>query len=68
MEGLAEKVKEVRRKTGWAHEDMARKIGVSLSTMQRWERQSGEPTRLARRKLKKPLKEAGINEEEREMP
>lgn len=53
MEQLAEKVKILRKKMGWAQEDMAREIGVSLSTVQRWERQGGEPTRLARRELKK---------------
>ena len=68
MEGLAEKVKELRRKMGWAQEDMAREIGVSLSTVQRWERQGGEPTRLARRELKRLFKEAGIDGEERETP
>jgi DNA-binding XRE family transcriptional regulator len=29
MKGLAEKVKELRWKMGWAREDMAREIGVS---------------------------------------
>jgi len=61
MERLAEKVKELRRRMGWGQEDMAREIGVSLSTVQRWERQGGEPTRLARRELKKLFKEAGID-------
>ena len=66
MEQLIEKVKELRRKMGWAQEDMAREIGVSLSTVQRWERQGGEPTRLARRELKRLFKEAGIDGEEEE--
>jgi len=39
-------------------------VGVSLSTVQRWERQGGEPTRLARRELKKLFKEAGIDGDE----
>ena len=64
MEHLIEKVKMLRRKMGWAQEDMAREMGVSLSTVQRWERQGGEPTRLARRELKRLFKEAGINGEE----
>ena len=63
MEHLAEKVKELRRRMGWGQEDMAREIGVSLSTVQRWERQGGEPTRLARRELKRLFKEAGIDGE-----
>ena len=57
---LREKVKELRRKRGWAQEDLAREISVSLSTVQRWERQGGKPTRLARRELKRLFDEAGI--------
>ena len=62
MEKLEEKVKELRKKMGWAQEDLARQIGVSLSTVQRWEKKGGDPTRLARRELKKLFKEAGIAE------
>ena len=51
MKELREKVKELRKRRGLAQEDLARVIGVSLSTVQRWERQGGEPTRLARREL-----------------
>ena len=60
MEELRGKVKELRKKRGWAQQDMAREIHVSLSTVQRWERQGGEPTRLARRELKKVFSESGI--------
>jgi len=60
MEQLREKVKELRKKRGWAQEDMAREIGVSLSTVQRWERQGSKPSRLARRELKKLFKKAEI--------
>jgi len=62
MERLREKVKELRRRKGWAQEDLAREIGVSLSTVQRWEKQGGEPTRLPRRELIRLLKEAGIRD------
>jgi ribosome-binding protein aMBF1 (putative translation factor) len=55
-----EKVKELRRKKGWAQEDLARKVGVSLSTVQRWEAKEVSPTRLARRELTKLFKAAGI--------
>jgi len=61
MEQIREKVKELRKKRGWAQEDMAREMSVSLSTVQRWERQGGKPTRLARRELKRLFKEAGID-------
>ena len=60
MEQLREKVKELRRRKSWAQEDLARGIGVSLSTVQRWEKKGGQPTRLARRELKKLFQEAGI--------
>ena len=61
MEQLREKVRELRKKRGWAQEDMAREIGVSLSTVQRWERQGGKPSRLARRELKRLFRQAGID-------
>ena len=64
MEQLKEKVKALRRKMGWVQEDLAREIGVSLSTVQRWEKKGGEPTRLARRELKRLFKKAGIDGEE----
>jgi DNA-binding transcriptional regulator YiaG len=62
LERLSEKVKELRSKKGWAQDDMAREIGVSLSTVQRWERQGGNPTRLARRELSRLFEEAGIDD------
>lgn len=64
MKELKEKVRELRRIRGWAQEDMAREMGVSLSTIQRWEKRGGNPTRLARRELKKLFKDAGIEVED----
>ena len=58
---LPEKVKLLRRKKGWVQEDLAREIGVSLSTVQRWEAKRVNPTRLARRELRRLFKAAGIN-------
>ena len=60
MKQIREKVKELRKKKGWTQEDLAQEICVSLSTVQRWEKSGGRPTRLARRELKRFLKEAGI--------
>ena len=62
MEALKEKVREPRRRKGWLQEDLAREMGVSLSTVQRWENRGGEPTRLARREFRKLFKEAGIDD------
>jgi transcriptional regulator with XRE-family HTH domain len=64
MKELKEKVRELRRIRGWAQEDLAREMGVSLSTIQRWEKRGGNPTRLARRELKKLFKDAGIEGED----
>ena len=61
MENLSARVKELRRKRGWAQEDLAREIDVSLSTVQRWEKQGGQPTRLARRELQRLFQENGID-------
>ena len=61
MERLQEKLKELRTKKGWTQEDLARDINVSLSTVQRWEKKGGEPTRLARRELKRLFRRAGIS-------
>ena len=63
MEQLKEKVKTIRKKRGWSQEDLARKIDVSLSTVQRWEGKGANPTRLARRELKKLFRAAGIDNE-----
>ena len=63
MEYLKEKVKELRQKRGWAQEDLAREIGVSLSTVQRWEKQGGHPTRLPRKALTLLFQDAGIEDE-----
>lgn len=62
MNQLKEKVKELRKRKGWAQEDLAREISVSLSTVQRWEKKGGEPTRLARRELKRLFRKAGIDD------
>jgi len=58
---LSEKLKELRKKMGWAQEDLARRIEVSLSTVQRWESKGAKPTRLARRELGRLFQEAGID-------
>ncbi len=66
MNELKEKVKKLRKLKGWAQEDLARRINVSLSTVQRWEKKGGEPTRLARGELNKLFREAGIAGSEEE--
>ena len=58
-----EKVQELRRKMGWAQEDLAREIEVSLSTVQRWELKGAKPNRHPRRELARLFREAGISDE-----
>ena len=58
MEQLKERVKALRQKMGWSQEDLAREIGVSLSTVQRWETKGGKPIRLARTKLERLLQKS----------
>ena len=60
IEKLQEKLRELRKKKEWTQEDLAREINVSLSTVQRWEKKGGEPTRLARRELKKIFRKFGL--------
>ena len=62
MERLSENVKELRKRMGWAQEDLARQIDVSLTTVQRWESKGAKPTRLARRELARLFQEAGIDD------
>ena len=62
MEQFKEKVKELRKKMGWAQEDLAREIDVSLSTVQRWEGKGAKPTRHSRRELARLFREAGIDD------
>ena len=59
MEQLQEKVKTLRQKMNWSQEDLAREIGVSLSTVQRWETRGGKPIRLARMGLERLFQKIG---------
>lgn len=58
MEQLKERVKALRQKMGWSQEDLAREVGVSLSTVQRWETKGNKPIRLARKRLEKLLQKS----------
>jgi DNA-binding transcriptional regulator YiaG len=53
------KLKQIRAERFWAQEDLAREIGVSLSTVQRWEKQGANPNRLAQKTLIKLIKTMG---------
>ncbi len=61
MDAFQEKVRALRKKKGWAQEDLAREIDVSLSTVQRWEGKGARPTRHARRQLQRLFQEVGFD-------
>ena len=46
---------------GWTQEDLAREIGVSISTVQRWEGKGCRPIRIIARELERLYKKAGID-------
>jgi len=60
-EQFKEKVRKLREKKGWAQEDLAREIDVSLSTVQRWEGKGAKPIRHPRRELERLFREAGLD-------
>jgi putative transcriptional regulator len=60
MMNLKQKVKRLRKKMEWTQEDLAHEIGVSLSTVQRWERKGGKPIRIVARELDRLFAEASI--------
>ena len=61
IEQLSQKVKTLRNKMSWSQEELARQIGVSLSTVQRWELRGVKPCRLAMRELNKLFKRARLD-------
>jgi len=62
MNDLSRRVRELREKMGWTQEDLARRMYVSLSTIQRWEIRGGNPNRLSLRELRKLFRKAGIDD------
>ena len=60
VEGLSQKLKELRRTMGWTQEDLARKLLVSLSTVERWERGRPVGSLASRRALERLFRKAGM--------
>jgi len=48
---LAEMIKELRAKHGLTQEQFAAKVGVTWSTVNRWENDRGKPSPLAMRRI-----------------
>jgi transcriptional regulator with XRE-family HTH domain len=57
MSKLANKIRQCRKLKGWTQEQLARNIGVSLNTVQRWESGKTRPSPLAIEKLQRLLED-----------
>ena len=56
-------VKEIRRQLALSQEDLARELGVSYATVNRWENRLSKPSKLARAQLNafcERMQEAGM--------
>ena len=51
FENIAEELKKLRQQQGWSQEDLARALGVSFATVNRWENGKTKPSRLAVEKI-----------------
>ena len=49
-------IKAIRQGLGFTQEDLARKLGLTLSTVSKWEQGIFSPSRLAREKIEKLVK------------
>jgi DNA-binding transcriptional regulator YiaG len=56
MKGLAIDIKKIREQFDFTQEDLARKLGLALSTVSKWEQGITSPSRLAHEKLEKLLR------------
>jgi putative transcriptional regulator len=50
-ENFAETVREIRQQLGLSQEELAHELGVSFSTINRWENSKTVPFKLARRQF-----------------
>ena len=46
FENIAEELKKLRQQQGWSQEDLARNLGVSFATVNRWENGKTKPSRI----------------------
>jgi len=54
-----EAIKDLRQKLGLSQEALARKLGVSVLTVRRWEKGSFKPSPLALLRIEELMKEIG---------
>lgn len=57
--GMAEMVREVRKRLGLSQEKFAAKLGVSFSTVNRWEHRRAVPSPMALKQIKELLERMG---------
>ena len=56
---IAKTVRELRKALGLTQEQFAAKVGVSFSTVNRWENGKGKPSPLAMKQIEKLQNEIG---------
>ena len=61
FENIAEELKKLRQQQGWSQEDLARNLGVSFATVNRWENDKTKPSRLAVEKIQVVVKRKNKN-------
>lgn len=54
---LPQLLKSLRKKLGLSQEELAQKLGVSFTSVNRWENQQTKPSKLARRQIETLCKE-----------
>lgn len=57
---FAQKIKEIRKQLGLSQEQLAREIGVTFSTVNRWENGKTKPNNLARKVFEQFCKKNGV--------
>lgn len=58
--GVPTLLRTLRKKLNVSQEQLAQRLGVTWSTVNRWENGKGRPSPLAKEKLRKVLTEAGM--------
>ena len=56
---LARKIRELRSRLGLTQEQFAAKVGVTFSTVNRWENGKGKPSPLAMRQIEELMDQTG---------
>ena len=59
---LPKLLKSLRKKLGLSQEELAQKLGVSFTSVNRWENQQTKPSKLARRQIEALRKEFDCQE------